>query len=143
MHIKMITRNTTLILVSFITASCVNLGSYNQIESEVTKREDGGYTLLLRGYTRYMIPITAEGFFPKQGIYRQIDLIGEGIDWEYRNQRGYYYPYPDKVDSHHPHWDIGYAWVDKEKKNIYINFYWIDSPDSLKETRINGAYRIK
>ncbi|MDH4318573.1 MAG: hypothetical protein OEV64_09310 [Desulfobulbaceae bacterium] len=139
----MITRNIALILVSLMTVSCVNLGSYSQIESEVTKRDDGGYTLLLKGHTRHMIPITAEGFFPKQGIYRQIELIGEGTSWKHKNQPGFYYPYPEKVKCQHPNWDIGYAWVDEGKKNIYINFYWIDHPNSLKESTINGAYRIE
>lgn len=119
------------------------MGSYNQIDSQVTPRADGGYTLVLKGETQIVQPITAEGFFPRQQIYSQIQLIGQGENWSYRNQPGFYYEYQKDIECKNANWDIGYAWVDQNRENIYLNFYWIDSPNSLKKSRINGKIKIK
>jgi hypothetical protein len=129
--------------VIIVLSSCANFGSYNQIDSQVSPREDGGYTLTLKGQTQIVQPVTAEGFFPKQSIYSQIQLIGLGKNWEYRNQHGFYYQYPKDIECKNSYWDIGYAWVDEKRENIYLNFYWIDSPNSLKESKVNGKYKIR
>jgi len=125
-----------------ILSSCASLGTYSQIDSQVTQRADGGYTLTLKGQTQIVQPITAEGFFPKQPIYSQIELIGPGKNWKYRNQKGFYYQFPKDIECKNSYWDIGYAWVDEKRENIYLNFYWVNSPSSLKESRINGRYKI-
>ena len=91
-----------------------------------------------------MSPITAEGFFPKQKVHYVIELKGNGKDGLYRNQPGFHYSYPDTIEcKQHFSWDFGYAWVDKNYENIYINFYWVKAPDSLRDSEISGKYKIK
>jgi len=123
--------------------SCVNFGTSKNIDHKVKERSDGGYTVTLSGTIRHLTPITPEGAFPKQQIYYQIELKGKGKDWSYRNQPGFYYSYPDDIECKTPHWDIGYAWVDQNRQTIYLNLYWLKSPDSLWESDINGTYKIK
>lgn len=108
----------------------------------VTSRSDGGYKLEIYVKKRHWKPITAEGFFPKEEKSYVIEIVGKGTNWDYRAHNGYFYSL-DKIKSVKKHWDIGYAWVDKERKNIYINFFWVDSPDGLKPSDINGKYTIK
>jgi hypothetical protein len=131
------------IIFSLAISSCANLGSYNIVESDVVQKTDGGYTLRLGGHTQHIQPISAEGFFPKQSIYYTIDLLGPGEDLTYRNQPGFYYSFPEDISSNKKHWDFGYAWVDLNREFIYLNFYWIDSPNSVKESRVNGKYKIE
>jgi hypothetical protein len=88
-----------------------------------------------------MRPITAEGFFPKVERSYTIELISQGKDWSFRNQNGFYYPL-DQIKSSDKAWDIGYAWIDAERKYIYINFYWVNSPDGLRPSDVNGKYKI-
>ena len=136
-------KTALIVFLLFACTSCINFGTYKDIKHEVKKRPDGGYTITLSGTIRYLSPITAEGVFPKNNIYYQIDLKGKGKDWSYRNQPGFYYSYPDDIESKTPSWDIGYAWVDKDRKRIYLNFNWINSPNSLSKSEINGAYKIE
>jgi hypothetical protein len=89
------------------------------------------------------MPITAEGFFPKKQIYNKIVLKGKGEDWSYRNQPGYFYSFPEDIEALLGSWDIGYAWVDKSRETIYLNFYWVKSPDSIAESDVNGVYKIE
>jgi len=124
--------------------SCASLGSYEQIEHKILQREDGGYSILINGQTQHIQPISSEGFFPNVPIHYRIDLIGKGKDWSYRNQPGFYYSYPDMVKfERNVSWDYGYVWVDQKREYIYLNFYWVDSPNLLKESSINGKYKIK
>jgi hypothetical protein len=135
-----------LLVITFLfllTPSCVNLGSYSQFESKVQARDDGGYSISLIGHTQHVQPVSAEGFFPKQTVGLQIELIGTGKEWSYRNQPGYFYTYPSSIRSDPELWDMGYAWIDINKEYIYLNFYWVNSPDSLRESRVNGKYKIE
>jgi hypothetical protein len=105
-------------------------------------RVDGGYTLTLTGTERHLLPITAEGMFPKSQTNHKIVLKGKGKDWSYRNQPGYFYSFPEDIEASAISWDVGYVWVDKNRETIYLNFYWIKSPDALTASKINGAYKI-
>ncbi len=89
------------------------------------------------------MPITAEGFFPKKPINYEIRLKGKGKEWSYRNQPGYFYSFPEDIDAKPQSWDMGYVWVDRNRETIYLNFYWVKSPDALTESEINGAYKVK
>lgn len=113
-----------------------------EIEYSVSLRSDGGYTLLITCSKRHWNPITAEGFFPKEKEIYKIELIGEGEDWSYRNQNGYYYSL-QKIISNKNHWDLGYVWVDLNRKFLYINLFWISSPNKLIESDINGKYILR
>ena len=136
--------NIILIIAIFICLnSCVSFGTVQHLNHKIEKRDDGGYTLIIDGDIQHMRPITAEGFFPKQKLRFVIELKGNGKDWSYRNQPGFYYSYPDTLECKHVNGDFGYAWVDKNKENIYINFYWIKSPDSVRDSEINGKYKIQ
>ena len=89
-------------LILFLFAVCVTcyagIGISKDIKHEIQERLDGGYTIILSGKIRHLSPITAEGAFPKQSIYYQIELKGKGKDWSYRNQPGFYYSYPDNIE---------------------------------------------
>ena len=103
-------------------------------EYTVSENEDGGYTLNIAIETRYL-GFTWDGFFPKQRSTHEIRLVGRGF-----NRQLY------KMDKVHGWGDIGdlrWAYVDLEKKEIYINAYDIRSPDSLVPTTLNGCYKIK
>ncbi len=134
----------SLIFVLVASVGYINFGTSKEIKHQIKKRADGGYALILTGSVRHLIPLSAEGFFPKVGINYQIDLKGSGKDWEFRNQPGFYYSYPDNIECKTPrcNWDMGYAWVDKNRKTINLNFYWVMSPDSLEAASVNGSYKI-
>lgn len=132
-----------LVLIAICTPCYAGVPISKDIKHQIQKRLDGGYTITLTGSIRHLSPITAEGAFPKQEVNYQIELKGNGKDWTSRNQPGFYYSYPENIECKTPRWDIGYAWVDKDLKTIYLNFYWIKSPDSLDEAVINGAYKIE
>ena len=134
----------SLILFFLICSNCyAGFGDFQQLNHEIKNRNDGGFTIVINGTIQHFKPITSEGFFPKEKVNYQIELVGRGKDWSYRNQLGYYYAYPGSIECKKPHWDIGYAWIDEKKEYIYLNFYWIKSPDSLEESKINGKYKIK
>ena len=107
----------------------------------IENRKDGGYDISLVCVEQSYLPITAEGFFPRRTLRYSMSLIGKGKDLSYRAHDGYYYSI-DEIKSSHEAWDIGYAWVDKERKNIYLNLYWISTPDSLKPSEVHGKYII-
>jgi hypothetical protein len=100
---------------------CVSFGTKQQINHRVEKRNDGGYTLKITGNITQMNPANAEGSLPRQEVHYVIDLKGEGKDWSYRNQPGFYYSFPDTIECR-PYFsrDFGYAWVDTNKEYIYI-----------------------
>lgn len=135
---------TSLLLVFLLVtcSGCISFGTSKDIKHEIVKRPDGGYTLIITGSVRHLIPITAEGPFPKEAINYKIDLKGSGKNWEFRNQPGFYYSYPEDIECKTPHWDMGYAWVDKNRTLIYLNLYWIMSPVSFESALVNGNYRI-
>ena len=136
---------TACILFLFVlcTTRCAGFGVSKDIKHEIQKRSDGGYTIILSGKIRSRLSITAEGTFPKKSIYYQIELKGKGKEWSSRNQPGFYYFYPDNIECKTPYWDVGYAWLDKTRKTIHLNFYWVKPPDSVKASEINGSYKIE
>ncbi len=132
----------SLIFLLVASVGCINFGTSKDIKHQIKKRADGGYSLILTGSVRHIILLSPEGPFPKVGINYQIDLKGGGKDWEFRNQPGYYYSYPENIECKTTHWDLGYAWVDKNRKTINLNFYWVMSPDTLEAALVNGSYNI-
>jgi hypothetical protein len=138
-------KNRTSILIIAIVIclnGCVSFGTIQHLNHKIEKRDDGGYTLIIDGDIQHMRPITAEGSFPKQELHYVIELKGKGKDWSYRNQPGFHYSYPDTIECKQK-WDFGYAWVDQKNEYIYINFYSIKAPDSLRDSEINGKYKIQ
>jgi hypothetical protein len=113
----------------------------SNIEYTVSRRSDRGYTLEIYIEKRHWKPITAEGFFPVEKKSYSIEIIGDGKDWSYREQNGYFYPL-EQIQSIKKHWDIGYAWVDADRKYIYLNLYWVNAPDGLKRSDVSGKYTI-
>lgn len=133
-----------ILILLISSSSCASLGSYQQMDHQVLTREDGGFSIIIKGHTQHIQPITAEGFFPKVPINYQIDLIGKGKDWSYKNQPGFYYSYPKTVKFNKiVSWDYGYVWVDQKREYIYLNFYWVVGPDDLEGSKISGKYKIK
>lgn len=122
---------------------CHGEGITRKINHKTEPRDDGGYTVTLSGTIQSLMPITAEGFFPKRPINYKIALKGTGKEWSYRNQPGFFYSFPEDIEAKPQSWDMGYAWVDKNRETIYLNFYWVKSPDSLTESEINGSYKVK
>ena len=112
------------------------------VEYSVTERPDGGYTLNITYSKRHWIPITAEGFFPLEKDNFTIDIIGKGKDYTPRNQKGYYYTQED-VKSIGKLWDFGYAWIDADRKYLYLNLYWVSLPDRIVPSKVNGKYILK
>jgi len=110
------------------------------INYSVTSTGNGGYSLDIA--VSKTIFFSADGLFQKVRTHYSIDLIGKGKDWSYRNQKGYYYSLDDIV-ADKTNWDIGYAWVDIDRKYIYLNFYWASSPEDLIPSDVNGKYRIE
>jgi hypothetical protein len=110
-------------------------------EYHIERKPDGGYTIDLRINKRHWKPITAEGFFPKQELYFKIDIDGKGKDWSSKDQPGYYYS-SDFVSCKGKAWDFGYAWIDHDRKFLYLTFYWASSPDKLIASDVNGKYSL-
>jgi len=102
-------------------------------------RADGGVSLQIRGSKRWWYPVTAEGPFPTQRIYHDIELIGPGEDWSFREQNGFFYASKD-ISCKTPLWDLGYAWMDRDRKHVSLNLYWASAPDHVKAADINGRY---
>lgn len=138
----------TIILMTVLAISFVNRNNAlsnecnERLEYSVNKRGDGGYELSIMCVVRSFLPISVEGFFPKRTTHYHISIIGNGKDLSYRNHNGFYYSIND-ISSNHNTWDLGYVWVDKERENIYLNLYWLSTPDGLKPSEVHGKYRIK
>jgi hypothetical protein len=107
----------------------------------VTARSDGGYSLEIELQKRHWKPITAEGIFPVEKKNYSIEIIGTGEDWSYRNQKGYYYGC-DMIKSSGKICDFGYAWVSADRKYLYLNLYWVTSPDRMTPSDVNGRYDL-
>ena len=140
---KLMRISLLLVFLLFVSVSCINLGTSKNINHKIKKRADGGYTIILSGSITHLMPLSPEGPFPKQGVNYQIELKGHGKDWGDRGQPGLYYSYPDNIECNMPQWDVGYAWVDKNRHKIYLNLYWVMSPDALSPSVINGSYNIE
>lgn len=112
------------------------------LKYSVTNKNDGGYELSITCVVRSFLPVTVEGFFPKRTTQYHISIMGRGKDLSYRNHNGYYYSI-NEISSNHNTWDLGYVWVDKERKNIYLNLYWLSTPGGLKPSEVHGKYQIK
>ena len=117
-------------------------GSSVNKEYSVTSRSDGGYSLDIVIHKRYWKLITAEGIFPKQRHIYNIEVIGKGKDWTYRNQKGYQYSLDD-IKSNQKGWDVGFAWVNADRKHIYFNLSWVKSPDKQIPSDLNGKYSLE
>lgn len=107
----------------------------------VRSRSDGGYSIDIVVIKRHWQPITAEGFFPKERKTFTIEIIGNGQDWSFRKQSGFFYS-QENVLCKSKLWDIGYAWIDSKREYIYLNFFWASAPDSTTPSDINGKYQI-
>jgi hypothetical protein len=121
-------------LLSFIT---VNVCFAKDINYKIEVQSDGGY--LLKISLKKIILFSADGFFHKFTNDAEIRLIGKGEDLTYRNHNGYFYN-QNNVSGFR--WDFGYAWVDIERKYIYLNFYWLCEPDGMIPSDFNGKYKI-
>lgn len=108
----------------------------------ITARPDGGYSLSIVLNKRYWKLITAEGIFPSVRQTYTIELTGKGKDWSYRNQSGYYYS-SDEIRSIQNQWDLGYAWLSVDRKYLYLNLFWVESPDNLASADVNGRYDMQ
>jgi len=106
---------------------------------KITVNTDGGYTLEID--TEKTDIFSADGFLHKEKLHYVIKLIGNGENWSYRSQKGYFYS-EHEILSNNRYWDIGYAWVDIERKYIYLNLYWVRYPDGMSSSDVNGKYEI-
>lgn len=122
--------------------SIYGAGSTVKKEYSITERPDGGYSLSIVLYKRYWKLITAEGIFPSVRRTYTIELTGQGSDWVYRNQKGYYYSL-DEIKSVQKEWDIGYAWLSDDRKYLYLNLFWVKAPDSVTPADVNGRYQVQ
>lgn len=107
----------------------------------VSMRSDGGYVLDVTVYKRHWKLITAEGVFPLEKTRFVINIAGKGHDWSFRNQAGFYYTI-DEITTNIHDWDLGYAWVDTLQKNLYVNLFWVQAPDRLVPSDVNGKYSL-
>lgn len=108
----------------------------------VNKRDDGGYTVSIRYSKRIWKPITAEGIFPKEKGSYELNLIGTGEDWSSEGEPGFFYSL-ENIKSKKTHWEVGFAWVNKDRSVIYLNLFWVSPPNKLMPMAINGEYKIK
>lgn len=112
------------------------------VQYSIVPRPDGGYTVSILSSKRHWSPLTAEGIFPKENATYQIEILGQGKDWSYRNQKGYYYSLAE-IKCDRIHWDLGYVWLDSERKTLYFNLFWVSAPDKLIKANINGKYVVQ
>ena len=68
--------------------------------------------------------------------------VGENLsNYLYNDDSSFYYDLDD-IRHKSKTWDLGYVWVDKEREFIYLNLYWISTPDSLKPSKLHGKYKL-
>ena len=130
-----------LVLLLFFTLSISSPCKAQNNEYKIASRPDGGYSLDIVVHKRHWKPITAEGIFPKETKNYSMDIIGEGIDWSFRNQDGYYYSI-EQIMSKNKSWDIGFAWVDSKREYLYLNLYWVSAPNEMIPSDVNGKYSL-
>lgn len=104
-------------------------------------RSADGYAITIIVHKRYLIPITVEGPFPSVTTRYSLLLVGDGVSWSYRGQDGFYYD-ASQVRIKNRSYDMGYAWMDSERKHVNLNFYWVASPNGLEPADINGRYDL-
>ena len=109
-------------------------------EYSVSDRPDGGYSLNVVIYKVYLL--TADGIFQSVRRTFTIELTGKGKDWGYRNQNGYYYSL-EEIKSIQKQWDFGYGWLSGDRKCLYLNLFWVNAPDSIIPSDVNGRYLLK
>lgn len=112
-----------------------------QEESKNVSSSSKGYSINHKITKRIWKIVTAEGFFPKKTINFHVTITGTGKDWSYRGQEGFYYSFSE-IHGAKKYGDIGYMWVDAKREWIYVNFYWVLSPDELQASDVNGKYKI-
>ncbi|MEW6601013.1 MAG: hypothetical protein AB1499_08590 [Nitrospirota bacterium] len=122
--------------------SIFGAGHTIKTDYSVNKRADGGYSLKIVMNKRYWKLVTPEGLFPSFKQIYTIELIGRGSDWSYRNQEGHYYSL-NEINCFQKAWDFGYAWVSNDRKYIYLNLYWVMSPDNITPADVNGKYELQ
>lgn len=128
--------------IAVLYLSIYGAGSTVKKEYSITERSDGGYSVSIVLHKRYWKLITAEGIFPSVRYGVTIDLQGEGKDWGYRNQKGYYYGL-DEIQSIQGQWDFGYAWLTDDRKYLYLNLFWVRAPDGMMPADVNGRYSLQ
>ncbi len=125
--------------ILFLNFIIVENCSAKDINYKVSTNPDGGYTMEIEVNKTTLF--TADGFLKKENSRYTINLTGKGENWSYRDQKGFFYS-PDKISCKTPIWDIGYAWVDTDRKHIYLNLYWVSYPDGMRPSDVNGKYEI-
>lgn len=108
----------------------------------ISERADGGDAISISYSKRVWKPKTAEGVFPQETGTYELNLVGKGEDWSGEGEPGSFYPL-SKIESRKTHWEVGFAWVDKDRSLIYLNLFWVSPPDKLEPMAINGVYKIK
>ncbi len=121
--------------------SIFGFGSTITKDYTVSIQPDGGYLLNITVYKRYWKLITAEGVFPKERKSFLIKIAGKGRDWSARNQQGYYLAAED-ISSNVKGWDFGYGWVDSAREYLYLNLYWVKSPNCMVASDVIGKFRL-
>ena len=132
-----------LILIGVVIIICLAVylpGRIVSREYSIANRTDGGYLINVVIYKRHLI--TADGIFLKERRTYTIELTGQGTDWEYRNQKGYYYSL-DEIKSIQKEWDFGYTWISDDRKYVYLNLFWVNAPDNVTPSDVNGRYEIQ
>ena len=79
------------IAIVMLYLSTYGAGSSVKKEYFIAERPDEGYSLNIGLSTWYWELIAAEGMFPSLRRALTIELTGKGMNWSYRNQKGYYY----------------------------------------------------
>lgn len=125
-----------IIVINFV---MVNMCFAKDINYKIKAESDGGYSLEI-DLTKTIL-FSADGFFQTIKTRHIINLIGKGKDLSNRNHKGFFYGH-NEVSSNSFEWDFGYAWVDIERKYLYLNFYWVSEPDGMRPSDLNGKYKI-
>lgn len=132
-----------IILIVLILILCIVIlgpGRITSIKYSIAERPDGGYLINAAVKKRYLF--TADGIFPSDRRSFIVELIGGGKDFSYRNQKGFFYSF-DEIKSIQKEWDFGYAWISEDRKYLYINLFWVKSPDGVTPADVNGRYQLK
>ena len=97
----------------------------------VIQNAEGGYTLTI------MVD-KGEG----TTVPCKLRLLGKGqARKDSRGRDGFYYDWTAIIEADKTG-DLGYAWVDGERTRIHLNLYWVDAPNALIPSAVNGCYEI-
>lgn len=127
------------ILVFILNITVINGCFAKDMNYKVTAKSDGGFSLEIDISKTTLF--SADGFFQKVNNHYVVNVIGKGKDWSYRNQKGFYYG-QNEILSNTPGWDFGYAWVDVDRTYLYLNLFWVASPDGIVPSEVNGKYSL-